>query len=218
MAAGEVTPLAGPDRVHATAGAVLLGVRAPLVAFNVDLESDDVAAAREIAAAVRERDGGLAGVQALGLHARGGAQVSTNLIDIDATPLAAVVAEIERLAAERGIGLRGGELVGLMPGRVAAAAAGSALRIEGLAADRVLELAVEGEFGDARASARRPRTRPRWWTGEPPAAAARRAPGPTRRGDGRRRSGGAWPRWPARGRRNRRASASARAQRVVLAR
>jgi glutamate formiminotransferase len=149
MAAGEVTPLAGPDRVHASAGAVLLGVRAPLVAFNVDLESDDVAAAREIAAAVRERDGGLAGVQALGLNTRGGAQVSTNLIDIDATPLAAVVAEIERLAAERGIGLRGGELVGLMPGRVAAAAAGSALRIEGLAADRVLELAVEGEFGDS---------------------------------------------------------------------
>jgi glutamate formiminotransferase len=149
MAAGEVTPLAGPDRVHASAGVVLLGVRAPLVAFNVDLESDDVTAAREIAAAVRERDGGLPGVQALGLHARGGAQVSTNLIDTDATPLAAVVAEIERLAAERGIGLRGGELVGLMPGRVAAAAAGSALRIEGLAADRVLELAVEGEFGDS---------------------------------------------------------------------
>jgi glutamate formiminotransferase len=148
LAAGEVTPLAGPERLHETAGAVLLGVRPPLVAFNVDLDSDDVAAAREIAAALRERDGGLPGVQALGLAARGGAQVSTNLIDIDATPLAVVVAEIARLAGERGIDLRGGELVGLLPGRVAAAAAGAALRIDGLTADRVLELAVEGEFGD----------------------------------------------------------------------
>ena len=148
MAAGEVVALAGPDRPHPTAGVVLLGVRAPLVAFNVDLESDDVGVAREIAAALREREGGLAGVQALGLAARGGAQVSTNLIDIDATPLAAVVDEIERLAAARGVGVKGSELVGLMPARVAAAAAGTALRLPGFGADRLLEVASGGEFGE----------------------------------------------------------------------
>ena len=67
LAAGEIELLAGPEELHATAGAVLLGVRAPLVAFNVNLESDRVEVAREIAALVRERDGGLPGVQAIGL-------------------------------------------------------------------------------------------------------------------------------------------------------
>jgi glutamate formiminotransferase len=149
MAAGEVEALAGPAQPHATAGAVLLGVRPPLVAFNVDLDSGDVALAREIAAAIRERDGGLPGVQALGLAARGGAQVSTNLVDIEATPLQRVVGEIVRLAAERGVGVRGGELVGLMPARVMASAAGEALLLSGMAADRALEVAAGGEFGQA---------------------------------------------------------------------
>jgi len=147
MAAGEVVPLAGPDQPHATAGAVLLGVRPPLVAFNVDLETADVAVARAIAAEVRERDGGLAGVQALGLATRNGAQVSTNLIDLDATPLRRVVEEIERRAAERGVAVRGGELVGLMPARVAVEAAAPALRLERFGADRLLEVAAGGEFG-----------------------------------------------------------------------
>jgi len=147
MAAGEVVPLAGPDQPHATAGAVLLGVRPPLVAFNVDLETADVAVARAIAAEVRERDGGLAGVQALGLATRNGAQVSTNLIDLDATPLWRVVEEIERRAAERGVAVRGGELVGLMPARVAVEAAAPALRLERFGADRLLEVAAGGEFG-----------------------------------------------------------------------
>lgn len=148
MAAGEVEALAGPAQPHATAGAVLLGVRAPLVAFNVDLDSDDVALAREIAAAIRERDGGLPGVQALGLAARGGAQVSTNLIDTEATPLQRVVSEIVRLAGERGVAVRGAELVGLMPARVMASAAGEALLLAGLAPDRALEVAAGGEFGE----------------------------------------------------------------------
>jgi glutamate formiminotransferase/glutamate formiminotransferase/formiminotetrahydrofolate cyclodeaminase len=148
LESGELEPLAGPAVVHRTAGVVLLGVRPPLVAFNVDLASDDVETARAIAAAVRERDGGLPGVQAIGLllGSTGHAQVSTNLIDIDATPLHEVVAEVARLAAERGVEVAGGELVGLLPARVAAAAAGSALRVQ-MAADRVLEVAASGEFG-----------------------------------------------------------------------
>ena len=114
MAAGEIEPLAGPPDLHPTAGAVLLGVRRPLVAFNVDLESGDLETARAIAAAIRERDGGLPGVQAIGLVLRssGRAQVSTNLIDIEATPLQGLVARIEELAAERGVAVAGSELVG----------------------------------------------------------------------------------------------------------
>jgi len=149
ISAGEAVPLYGPARLHPTAGAVLLGVRPPLVAFNVDLRTDDVEVARAIAAAVRARDGGLAGVQALGLRLAGSgcAQVSMNLIDVTATPLHVVVAEVVRLAGERGVEVERGELVGLMPAATAAAAAGAALRIDGMAADRVLEVAAGGEFG-----------------------------------------------------------------------
>ena len=149
LAAGEVVPLYGPAQLHPTAGAVLLGVRPPLVAFNVDLGTDDVEVARAIAAAVRERDGGLPGVQALGLRLgrSGRAQVSMNLIDVGATPLHLVVAKVARLAAEQGVAVERGELVGLMPAATAAAAAGSVLRIDGMAADRVLEVAAGGEFG-----------------------------------------------------------------------
>ena len=127
---------------------MLLGVRRPLVAFNVELESGDLETARAIAAAIRERDGGLPGVQAIGLvlQSSGRAQVSTNLIDIEATPLQGLVARIEELAAERGVGVAGSELVGLMPARVAARAAGDVLRLPGMAADRMLEVAVSGEF------------------------------------------------------------------------
>jgi glutamate formiminotransferase len=149
LAAGDAVPLYGPARLHPTAGAVLLGVRPSLVAFNLDLGTDDVEVARAIAAAVRERDGGLPGVQALGLRLgrSGRAQVSMNLIDVGATPLHLVVAEVARLASERGVQVERGELVGLMPAATAAAAAGSALRIDGMTADRVLEVAAGGEFG-----------------------------------------------------------------------
>ena len=146
---GEVEPLFGPAELHPTAGAVLLGVRPPLVAFNLELDTGDVDVARAVATAVRARDGGLPGVQALGLRlaGTGRAQVSMNLIDVAATPLHRVVREVERLAAEHGAAVVGGELVGLMPASVAASAAGAALRLPGLAPDRMLEVAAAGEFG-----------------------------------------------------------------------
>ena len=149
---GAVAPLYGPATLHPTAGAVLLGVRGPLIAFNVDLRTDDVDVARAVAAAVRERDGGLPGVQALGLllPRTGRAQVSMNLIDPAATPIHEVVAEVVRLAAAHGVEAERGELVGLMPASAAAAAAGRALLIEGMPADRLLEVAAGGEFGAAR--------------------------------------------------------------------
>ena len=149
LASREIVPLYGPARLHPSAGAVLLGVRPPLVAFNVDLRTGDVDVARAIAAAVRERDGGLPGVQALGLQlaGTGRAQVSMNVIDVAATPLHVVVAQVARLAAERGVEVERGELVGLMPAATAAAAAGASLALDGMAPDRVLEVAAGGEFG-----------------------------------------------------------------------
>jgi glutamate formiminotransferase len=121
---------------------VLVGVRQPLVAFNVNLRSDDVEAAREIAALVRERDGGFPGVRALGLDLprAGVVQVSMNVEDWEAASLHEIVARVEAEAAARGAEVLGSELVGLMPAGAAAAAAGAMLRIDGFDESRVLEL------------------------------------------------------------------------------
>jgi len=139
--AGELIPEFGPDRIDERSGAVLIGARRPLIAFNVNLRGELVTA-REIASLVRERDGGFPGVRALGLELRraGLVQVSMNVEDWEAAALHELLAAIEREAAERGADVVGSELVGLMPGGAAAAAAGAALRIDGFDATRVLEL------------------------------------------------------------------------------
>jgi glutamate formiminotransferase len=140
--AGELRPDRGPARLHPTAGGVLVGVRRPLVAFNVSLRSDDVAAAKEIAALVRERDGGFPGVRALGLDLprAGLVQVSMNVTDWQAAPLHEIVGRIAAEAEARGIEVEGSELVGLMPAGPAVEAAGKLLRLDGFDASRVLEL------------------------------------------------------------------------------
>jgi glutamate formiminotransferase len=139
--AGELVPDAGPRRLSASAGAVLVGARRPLIAFNVNLRGR-LEAAREIAALVRETGGGFPGVRALGLDlpTAGLVQVSMNVEDWEAAALHEIVARVEAEAATRGAEVVGSELVGLMPAGAAAAAAGSALRIDGFDASRVLEL------------------------------------------------------------------------------
>jgi glutamate formiminotransferase len=139
--AGELTPAHGPVRLAESAGGVLVGVRRPLIAFNVNLRGT-LEAAREIAGLVRETGGGFPGVRALGLELprAGLVQVSMNVEDWEAAKLHAIVTEVERRAAERGAEVVGSELVGLMPAGAAAAAAGAALRIDGFDASRVLEL------------------------------------------------------------------------------
>jgi glutamate formiminotransferase len=139
---GEIAPDFGPGRLHPAAGGVIVGARRPLIAFNVNLASADVDAAREIARAVRERDGGFPGVRALGLElSRAGfAQVSMNVEDWEAAALHEIVAAIEREAAARGVEIAGTELVGLMPAGAAVRAAGAILRIDGFDASHVLEL------------------------------------------------------------------------------
>jgi glutamate formiminotransferase len=140
--AGELTPDAGPSRLDERAGGVIVGARPPLIAFNVNLAGDDLDAAREVARAVRERDGGYPGVRALGLHLpkAGHVQVSLNVEDWRASPLHEVVGAVEREARARGLGVTGTELVGLLPAGAAVAAAGSLLRVSGLDPSHVLEL------------------------------------------------------------------------------
>jgi glutamate formiminotransferase len=139
--AGEVAPSFGPRALHPSAGGVLVGARRPLIAFNVNLRGD-VIAAREIAAVVRERGGGFPGVRALGLDLprAGVVQVSMNVEDWEAAALHEIVARIESEANARGVEVLGSELVGLMPAGAAVAAAGPVLRIDGFDPSRVLEL------------------------------------------------------------------------------
>jgi glutamate formiminotransferase len=140
--AGELAPDFGPSRLDERAGGVLVGARPPLIAFNVDLAGDDLDAAREVARAVRERDGGFPGVRALGLRLprAGHVQVSLNVENWRAAPLHEVVAAVEREAASRGLRVTGSELVGLLPAGAAVAAAGSVLGVAGLDPSHVLEL------------------------------------------------------------------------------
>jgi glutamate formiminotransferase len=110
-------PDAGPARFDARAGAVVVGAREVLVAYNVWLDTADLEVARAVARAVRERDGGLRAVRALGvaLPSRGLVQVSLNLLDYRVTPLPAVFDRVERESARHGVRIRRGELVGLAP-------------------------------------------------------------------------------------------------------
>jgi glutamate formiminotransferase len=137
-----LTPDYGPRELHPTAGCVLVGARRPLIAFNVDLRGATLDDARKIASAVRERDGGFPGVRALGLElpSSGRVQVSMNVEDWEASALHEIVARIETEAAELGAAVERAELVGLMPAGAAAAAAGSALRIDGFDASRLIEV------------------------------------------------------------------------------
>ena len=128
--AGELAPDFGPARLDERGGAVIVGARRPLIAFNVNLRGGRPGAAREIAAVVRETGGGFPGVRALGLELRrrASSQVSMNVEDWEAAALHDIVARVEAEAHARGAEVAGSELVGLMPAGAAAAAAGGALR------------------------------------------------------------------------------------------
>ena len=138
---GQLRPDFGPSLLHETAGAVIVGARRPLIAFNVNLRGEP-AVARAIAAVVREKGGGFPGVRALGLDLprAGLVQVSMNVEDWEAAALHDIVERVAAEAHARGAVVVGSELVGLMPAGAAAAAAGSILRIAGFDQSRVLEL------------------------------------------------------------------------------
>jgi glutamate formiminotransferase len=157
----------GPRRVHPTAGATVVGARPFLIAWNIQLETDDLDLARRIASLVRERDGGLPAVQALGIPiaSMGCVQVSMNLLDHERTSLWQLFERVRDLAAAAGVTIRDSELIGLAPvaaflatahhigfagterpeARVLAAARWLAIR--GAASDMALELRLAARRG-----------------------------------------------------------------------
>jgi glutamate formiminotransferase len=151
--AASAPDLGGPG-LHPTAGATAVGARGFLVAYNVDLAGADLALARRIAAAVRERDGGLPAVRAMGvaLQGRGLVQVSMNLLDFRVTPPAAAFAAVARLAEEAGAEVARSEVVGLVPAAALAGTDPAALRLDGFVPEMLLEerlaRALRGRQGD----------------------------------------------------------------------
>jgi glutamate formiminotransferase len=139
--AGELTPDAGPLELDPRSGAVLVGARYALVAYNLELATDDVDVANAIARRVRASSGGMPGVEAIGLHLpeSGRIQLSMNVIDVDQAPLHELVEWVRAEAAARGVEVAGGELVGLVPERVLRAAEAAGVALPGVDGSRVLE-------------------------------------------------------------------------------
>jgi glutamate formiminotransferase/glutamate formiminotransferase/formiminotetrahydrofolate cyclodeaminase len=115
MRSGELRADFGPAEPHPTAGAVLVTARPPLAAFNVELDTANVAVAEAIAAELRESGGGIPGVRAIAINLGDRAQISTNIHDPTAVPLGAVIERIRALAAPRGARPVAAEVVGLIP-------------------------------------------------------------------------------------------------------
>ena len=135
----------GPSRVHPRGGAVAVGARKPLIAFNINLRTDELATAIKIATAIRESSGGMPAVQAMGVllenpGMRPMAQVSTNLVDWERTGISAVVREVRRLAREAGTDIDHCELIGLAPTGALLEVAADALGLTDFSADQALEL------------------------------------------------------------------------------
>jgi glutamate formiminotransferase/formiminotetrahydrofolate cyclodeaminase len=133
----------GPRRIHPTAGATAVGARPFLVAFNVYVgPAANMDVARRIARAVRASTGGLAGVKALALEVDGQAQVSMNLVDLDATPMHRAYDMVKMEAEAAGVQPTWSEIVGLVPEKAVVDAAMRHLRLEKFTADQVLERRV----------------------------------------------------------------------------
>lgn len=137
----------GPARVHPRAGATVVGARPPLIAFNINLTTDDadlakriVDLAKQIAREVRESSGGYPAIQAMGLKlADGRAQVSMNVLDYTVTPMSVIWDAVVTRARAAGAEVDEGELIGLMPLDAALEVTAGALRLRGFDRSRIIE-------------------------------------------------------------------------------
>jgi glutamate formiminotransferase / formiminotetrahydrofolate cyclodeaminase len=147
-------PDVGAPRCHPTAGAVAIGARNFLVAYNIYLQTKDVAVAKTIARAVRFSSGGFRGVKAIGLEVRGQAQVSMNLTDTNLTPIATVFEFVKREAARHGVLTQSSEIVGLVPKRAMEDAAAWFLQVENFDSSMILENRLAAAMGGKSNTAR----------------------------------------------------------------
>ncbi len=137
----------GPAAPHASAGAVAVGARPFLIAYNINLGTRDLAIADRIAKAIRHLSGGFRYVKAMGVELadRGLVQVSINMTNFRKTPLHRVFDCVRAEAERHGVPIVGSEIVGLAPADALYAAAEHYLRLEGFSAEQVLETKLLGE-------------------------------------------------------------------------
>lgn len=137
----------GPGQPHPSAGAVAVGARAFLIAYNINLATRELAVADRIAKAIRHLSGGFRYVKAMGVELadRGIVQVSINMTNFRKTPLHRVFECVRSEAERHGVAIVGSEIVGLTPAEALYAAAEHYLRLEGFSADQVLETKLLGE-------------------------------------------------------------------------
>jgi len=141
MALAGWTPDYGPSTPHASAGATVIGARMPLIAYNINLNTDRLDVAKKIAAAIRHSSGGLRFVKAMGLtlEDRQLVQVSMNLTNYQKTPIFRVFEIVKREAARYGVSVLESEVVGLIPSAALISAAEFYLQLERFGTDQVLE-------------------------------------------------------------------------------
>jgi glutamate formiminotransferase len=147
MATEGWAPDFGPSMPHATAGAAVFGARMPLIAYNINLNTDRIEVAKKIAAAVRFSSGGFRFVKAMGvtLADRGIVQVSMNLTNYEKTPIFRVFETVKREAGRYGVAILESEIVGLVPSAALNAAAEFYLQIDGFKPEQVLENKLRGD-------------------------------------------------------------------------
>ncbi|MGE0885231.1 MAG: glutamate formimidoyltransferase [Blastocatellales bacterium] len=140
----------GPRQIHPTAGAMAVGARNPLIAYNINLATEDLAIAKKIAKAVRGSSGGLQNVKALGMHMRNRhqVQVSMNVVNYEATPLFRVFDLVNREARRYGVAITNSEIIGLIPQAALNACAEFYLQIDNFSEDLVLENRLHSALTD----------------------------------------------------------------------
>lgn len=138
------TPDFGPPRLHHSAGAIAIGARPPLIAYNVNLRSLDIDAARSIARSIRHSSGGLPHLKAIGveLASRGMVQVSMNVTDFQVTSIHTAFQAVKTEATKRGIEIAESELVGLIPQAALDQTAAASLELNRLDSGQVLETRI----------------------------------------------------------------------------
>lgn len=129
----------GPSKFHKSAGAVVIGARKYLVAYNVNLDTPDVNIAKEIAKKIREKDGGLKAVKALGFEVDGFAQVSMNLVDFEVTNFDVAYRAIESEAEKLGVKIKSSEIYGMIPLDSLIMAVKTTFKADTFKSDQVLE-------------------------------------------------------------------------------
>ncbi len=129
----------GPTKIHPTAGAIVIGARKYLIAYNVNLATPDVEVAKTIAKKIREKDGGLVGVKALGFMVDGKAQVSMNLVDYEKTNFDEAYREIEKRSEELGVSIKNSEIYGMIPLESLVTAVKKTFKANDFKSDQVLE-------------------------------------------------------------------------------